>query len=581
MIHGVSSNKRSFHPVGFSTGLNVVLAERTDTSTQQDTRNGLGKSTLMDIIDFCLGSDGKRLRIDPLEDWAFTLEITLMENRVKVTRSIADHNKIFIDGPTEGWIEQPDEDEETGDHVFHLKRWRVFLGWALFGLASSYDVYKYKPSFRSLISYYLRTGMDAYIDPFKQCRNQKTWDTQLHIAYLLGLNWELASKWQDLKDQVEALNALDKAVKTGAIEDALGTVGELEAERVRLEAQIERELASLNNFRVHPQYKDIQEQANQLTSNIHELVNQNVTDRRRLTRYEISVSEEQPPSDTEIESLYEETGLVFSDSVRRTLADAKEFHRKIVENRKSFLETEISRLKDQIQQRDQRIEALTEQRAELMTILNTHGALEEMTALQERHVETKQELERVISRISNIKDIASRKRKISRNKSELATVAEQDHEQRREIWSSAVRIFDDNIQYLYSSPGRLVIDISDTGYKYNIEVERSGSEGIGKMKVFSFDLMLLQFLKAQNNKIDFLVHDSILFDGVDSRQRALALQRAAEIAQEYGIQYICALNSDMVPSEDFHEDFDFNRYVKLRLTDREPSGSLLGIQFER
>ncbi len=581
MIHGVSANKPSFHPVEFSTGLNVVLAERTDTSTQQDTRNGLGKSTLIDIIDYCLGSKGARLRIDPLEGWEFTLDITLEGNRVKVTRSIDSRNRIVIEGPTEGWSEQPDEDQQSGERVLNLERWKKFLGGATFGLASSYDAYKYKPSYRSLISYFIRTGMDAYSDSFKHFRSQKTWDSQLHVAYLLGLNWELASKWQDLKDQEDALNALNKAIKTGAIEDTLGTLGELEAERVRLGAQIERELESLSNFRVHPQYKDIQEKANQLTSNIHELVNQNVTDRRRLTRYEISVSEEQPPSDTEIERLYEETGLVFSESVLRTLADAKEFHRKIVENRKSFLETEISRLKDQIQQRDQRIEALTEQRAELMTILNTHGALEEMTALQERHVKTKQELERVISRISNIKDIASREREISRKKSELRTVAEQDHEQRREIWTSAVRIFNDNIQYLYSSPGRLVINISDTGYKYNIEVERSGSEGIGKMKVFSFDLMLLQFLKERQNKIDFLVHDSILFDGVDSRQRALALQRAAEIADEYGVQYICALNSDMVPTEDFNEDFDFDRYVKLVLTDREPSGSLLGIQFER
>ena len=52
MIHSVTANHSSFHPVQFTPGLNVILAERTNTSTQKDTRNGLGKSTLIDIIDF-------------------------------------------------------------------------------------------------------------------------------------------------------------------------------------------------------------------------------------------------------------------------------------------------------------------------------------------------------------------------------------------------------------------------------------------------------------------------------------------------------------------------------------------------
>ena len=65
MIHRITANKSSFHPVEFTPGLNVVLADRTDTSTQKDTRNGLGKSTLIDIIDFCLGSN-VRTRSRPL-----------------------------------------------------------------------------------------------------------------------------------------------------------------------------------------------------------------------------------------------------------------------------------------------------------------------------------------------------------------------------------------------------------------------------------------------------------------------------------------------------------------------------------
>jgi len=37
----------------------------------------------------------------------------------------------------------------------------------------------------------------------------------------------------------------------------------------------------------------------------------------------------------------------------------------------------------------------------------------------------------------------------------------------------------------------------------------------------------------------------------------------------------------MVPRADFSEKFDFDQHVRLTLTDKDPSGSLLGIRFER
>ena len=126
-----------------------------------------------------------------------------------------------------------------------------------------------------------------------------------------------------------------------------------------------------------------------------------------------------------------------------------------------------------------------------------------------------------------------------------------------------------------------MIDIGDTGYKYQVEIERSGSEGIEKMKIFCFDLALLQLQQKTTGRIDFLIHDTLMFDAVDTRQRARALELAAQVTNDIDTQYICTMNSDMVPRSDFGEKFDFDQYVRLILTDTSPSGSLLGIRFER
>lgn len=584
MIHGLSANQQSFHAVTFTAGLNVILAERSTTSTEKDTRNGIGKSTLIEIIDFCLGSGdtkGKGLLIEPLEKWAFTLDITLGGNRVKVTRAVADQNLIVIDGPTQGWFEQPDTDKETGKRVFKVERWRSILGMALFDLPRSVDQLPYKPSYRSLMPYFVRRGANAYTSPFSHFRNQKTWNTQLHIAYLLGMNWEYAARWQSLKDKEEGVKAFEKAIETGAMDGANGTVGELETQRIQLEQQTAAAAQALDSFKVHPQYESVQDNANRLTTEIHAHVNRNVTDRRRLTRYEESIKEESPPATTSLERLYAESGLVFPDAVRRTLDEAKHFHLQIVSNRSDFLEGEIKRIRQTISDRETQIKDLTGKRAEVLQVLQTHGALQEMTKLQEQNVALRGTLDRVQARLQEMKNLKKTKREVKTAKVELVQTAERDHEQRRDVWSTAVRLFNENSQALYKTPGKLIIDVGDSGYKYQVDIERSGSEGIEKMKIFCFDLAMLQLQMQTRKGIDFLIHDTLIYDSVDARQRALAFERAHQVTSELGGQYLCTINSDMVPEADFTVGFDFQQHVRLTLSDATPSGSLLGMRFER
>lgn len=584
MIHSITANNLSFNPVKFTTGLNVILADRTETSTQKDTRNGLGKSILIAIIHFCLGanvSKGKGLSIEPLRDWEFTLEITLAGNRLKVTRAIANPNIFMIDGETIGWIDQPVQENLFGKEPIELRldQWRAYLGQALFGLSPNDDTWKYTPSFRSLISYFIRHGADTYSDPFRHARQQLPWDIQIHVGFLLGLNWENAAKWQEIKDQEKGMRAFSEAIKSGAMEYARGSVGELEAERVQLESQLERESAALQSFKVHPQYESIQREADQATANIHSMTNENVVDRRRLALYKDSVTAEKPPSETAVAELYEEAGAVFSETARRTIEEAKAFHSKIVENRRDFLEVEIKRLEERIEERNNDIRQWTETRATSLEVLRTHGALQELTKLQELHAGTRERLESIRTRISEIRNLKSKKLNIRSKKTELAKIAERDHEQRQNIWNTPIRLFNDNSQALYATPGRLVIDIGGAGFKYDVEIDRSRSEGVSKMKIFCFDLVLLQLMPIQKKPIDFLIHDSGLFDGVDSRQRALALERACEVTEGTNTQYICTLNSDMVPQSDFRDGFEFRKYVRLTLTDQEPAGCLLGFRF--
>jgi uncharacterized protein YydD (DUF2326 family) len=385
---------------------------------------------------FCLGSGARKgtgLCVEPLKGWVFTLDLTVARCRVQVTRSVDAHGFVAIDGKTDAWPIQPSVERKIHQRGLDVKDWRKVLGWALFGLPLEHDSMDYKPSPRSLLSYFVRSRPDAYIDPFRHFRSQKTWDIQLHNAFLLGLDWRKASKWQTLKDQKKAIDALKQAIKTGAIQGQLGSLGELEAQRVQLEAQVESEGEALRSFRVHPQYEEMQDMADELTTKIHRLTNENYIDRRRVTRHEETIAGEAPPDEVRLEAMYIEAGVVFADKVTKTLDDARNFHRQIVENRRHFLTSEIAQLKLSISNREMAIATVSEERAGLLSTLAGHGALDEFTRMQEQYARTEQRLEEVKFRIAQLRQASTKRDEIKVATVELRNSAEVDYEERRPI----------------------------------------------------------------------------------------------------------------------------------------------------
>jgi uncharacterized protein YydD (DUF2326 family) len=120
----------------------------------------------------------------------------------------------------------------------------------VFGLSIN-EERQFAPTFRSLISYFIRPGKDAFSTPFEYFRKQPEWEKQVFNTFLLGLAWEDASDWQGLKEQEKLLDSLKKLKKTnqaGVATRILGSLGELEAARVRIEQQLQRRGEALNNF---------------------------------------------------------------------------------------------------------------------------------------------------------------------------------------------------------------------------------------------------------------------------------------------------------------------------------------------
>ena len=580
MIHSVIADKPTFKRVDFKSGLNIVLADRTKEATKKDSRNGLGKSTLIEIIHFCLGANkGETLSKSEINDWTFTLELDLAGKRFKISRNTSDQNKIIVEGDYSNWIIKPEIDKKLKKPMISSRDWTKVLGNLMFNL-SSYEDYKYTPTFRSLISYFMRKDgqSGAYLDPFQNHKSQKEWDKQVNNSFLLDLNWEYASKWQVLKDRVKILEQIKQEARSGILSNMGGTIGELEALQIRLESQSKREEGELKSFKVHPQYSKIETDANEITQKIHELVDQNVSDEQLLEQYEMSLKDDSDVKAESIVKLYEESKVTIPKMIVKKIEEVSLFHKQVISNRKDFLTNEIARVKNNLARRKSEIESFSNKRAEMMNVLQEHGALIEFIQLQNNHQSTVAESKDVNIRLENLKKFEQGRSAIIVDQELLQQQANIDIKERKLQKELAVLLFNANSEALYKVPGTLSIDISRTGYKFDVKIERSGSHGIGNMKIFCYDLMLSQIWAKKGISGVSLVHDSIIFADVDERQRALALQLAAQASEEC-FQYICTMNSDSIPQKDFDEDFDFEDFVRLRLTDATEDGGLLGIRF--
>lgn len=586
MIHRLTSDLPTFKPIKFHHGLNVVIAERTIESTTKDSRNGVGKSTFIEIIHFCLGGGvtrgkEKMLFQEVLAEWTFSLELDLRENRYTVSRKGENANRIIVEGdfsalPTD-W--QPKVDKETGDQIYSLQEWQTVLGWMIFDLPFPKTKEIYLPTFRSLISYFVRKGKDAYSKPFEHYRKQLEWDIQVNNSYLLGMGWNFAREFQLNKDQDKDVKQLEKSAKTGVLASFAGDIGELEADKVSLEDKVRIEEQQLKSFNVHPQYREINEKANKLTKQLHEIENQNVSDQRMIDYYENSLKSEVSADDEKILKIYREAGVFLPESVSKKLEDVKNFHQQVVNNRREFLQSEIVTLKQGITERSQKSNTFSIERAELMTILKTHGALEEYTKLQNLHTKTVTSLQAITQKIQQLKLITDRKRSLRIERTQLQQQMQLDYDERHESISHAILLFNSNTEALYERAGRLIINVEPKGYDFETQIDRKGSGGIENMEVFCYDLTLAQIWAERKISPVFLIHDSIIFEGVDERQKALAIELAEQKVRENDFQYICCINSDAIPRNDFSENFNLYGFKCLELNDGSDEGTLLGFRY--
>jgi uncharacterized protein YydD (DUF2326 family) len=581
MLRQLSASDPRFKTVHFHGGLNVLVADTTTTSTETDSRNSAGKSSLIELLHFLLGGSGDTGSLPAhraLRSTTFRLSLDWpgLADGLSVERTGSRSATVALDPMPPGGAAAGQLDLGSGE--VRLAEWQRLIERDLFGLPLEHP----GVSGRSLLSFLMRrVSSHAFNSPTRSHSRNSDAEGTTNLAYLLGLDWQLADRYRTLKARETTSQQLRKAASDPILGRIVGKASELRGQIAVAEHRVNELRAQVEGFRVVPEYENLRQRADEMDKRIRGLRNGDVVDRRNLADLEKAVEEAIDPDITYVEAAYAELGVVLGEQVRRSFRDVEAFHTSVVRNRRRYLGEEATTIRARLEEREAERQRLGAELAAVLRSLNEGGALDALTTMQQGLAQEQAALAALRHRYEAAQALEASRRSIAQGRIALQQEMEADIDERRRIVDEAVVLFADYAHTLYgdSREAYLRFGPGDSSLRIDPHIASDNSGGISNMVIFCFDLTVAVLAHRNGRAPNFLVHDSHLFDGVDERQVARALTLGADVARREGMQYIVALNSDEL-SKAVRRGFDPDDHLlDQRLTDAFDEGGLFGFRF--
>ena len=587
------SNKASFKQVRFNERLNFILgAVNYAELLQKDTHN-LGKTTILELIDFLLLkkiSNDHFLRKHPeiFREYIFFLEIKLnsgryltikrpVENDTRISFKL--HNKRFLNLVNET---QWDYEDLPLTSRKHEKNPVVILNRILgFDVISNYN-------YRKSLNYFLRTQYD-YDDVFKLSKFRgRHSDWKPLLFELLGFDPKhLIERYkleQEIKIEKQAINELQRKdiVSVGEIDKIKGLIDIKKEEAKNIQKQ-------LDNFSFYFKERKLNlELVNQIEEKIAALNKLEYKISYQIEKIEGSLKNNLKFSLQEIEKLFNEVNIYFPQQLKKSYQELLDFNYKLIAERKKYLQDEYTKSKIKLNSIRKELKKLDRKRSEILSVLQSADSFLKFKKYQMQLFDIQKEISELEKKLSTIDVVKTIKSSIGEKQKRIEMLAEKILEQvsaGNAIYSAIRREFNHLFRETTGLTAILTIEINSAGYpEFKAEIaDPKLDELTSKDQGFSYKKLLcacfdVAVLIVYSNKsfFRFVFHDG-LFESLDNRKKQLFLQQIRNISQKYNIQYILTLieHDSPYPVSEFDPD-----EIILKLTD-EPNdkGRLFGFSF--
>ena len=283
-----------------------------------------------------------------------------------------------------------------------------------------------------------------------------------------------------------------------------------------------------------------------------------------------------------LERIYETAQVELPGVALKRLDEVRRFHESVIDNRKLHLSAEIESLREKLERNTVESQELDQERQQILEILESCGALDDFVSLQRELSEMEALASALGERFKAAEMLEGEKTQLEIDRSNLHRRLQQDFQERRSILDEAILVVSELISNLYDDRiGMFEIAATDKGPEFGISIEGDRGGGISNMEVFCLDMALMMLCARRESGPGFLVHDSHLFDGVDERQIARALETGQRETKRSGFQYIVTMNSDIFDRLPLAKTIDrVEAVLATRLSDRTDTGGVFGFRFE-
>ena len=568
----LTANKDTFHPVKFHRkGISLIVGTQKEPEvsipTTAQTYNGVGKSLLLYLINYCLGADAKEAFTQQLADWEFTLTLEIGGLETAVTRRVGVENFISYGG-----------EEITVDEYKNRLQRVTFPG------ASQIKFL----TFRSLIGLFLRPGETAYNRYDSIHYSEKPVQKLVRSTYLLDLDVGQVIRKYDLVEELKQMREMSsRFAKDEIIKEYFQGKKDVNLDIRDLRDQLALLEQSLSDFKVAENYHDVEESAADIKSQLQKTRNKALLIEAKVRQVEESLAIKPGVTLEMVRRLYSEANVHFSPALLHSLEEVQNFHSALLAERRKRLKAEKQGFEGQLAKLNAQIEILSEQLDTQLRFLNEHGALGELLSLKDRANAVRNRLQRLEDFKALTKKFKDRNAELQVQLATANLEAQKYLDEEQETIESAAQVFRSITRRLYpDKQSELTVENDDretqTRFKVEAKIVDDASHGINKAKIFAYDTTLVSL--RRNHDVRFLCHDSRLFSDIDPRQRSEIFRIAAEFTNSRDFQYIATINQDQLAAIKplLGESFDtiIRASTVLELKDDSPSDKLLGIEID-
>ena len=579
----LSSPSGLFENIVFRDGLNIILGRYSKSGKDI---NGIGKTTIINFIDYCLLSDGVKSELfkekyDFLRRERIRLDFMLGGKKYSIERGFEDKKKVFF--TTNGGDAKEFIDSDL----------RLILGSEM----GRGQTGVYEPIwFRTLMSFFVQNDhnfsqRDA-TNVLKFTIGKRQPELFTFIFLILGIDNSLIWDFDNSSVELKSLRADQTRINKQIVEQTGKSIEDFRGECDSVSRKIDKLEEGLDNYQFDNNSADLEDKLQVLSEQISSLNKQYLylVSKHRDIQESLQIDVDVDPD--EVSGFYSEIHSEFSDFIRRSLNEVIEFRHEIATNRRKFLKEREAQYGGQLSEIKNKLISLETDRSKIFKMLDEKSAFDALKSAYANLVEEKSRLSSqlyYIEQLDHIEEsIASKKSLVSSTVAKLIAKKNESIPTIDEIKSIFLDLVD----------GSVDIDSSDLSPYFNIEfksnqsspiklsleVPRGSSLGKGRFKILAFDLTV--FISSVLRKTEFpsfLIHDGV-FHAIAHKTRIKFLNYInSKLGELDGAQYIITVNEDEIifpESEGVSIDLDFNLEDKILITlEDNPDHMFLGKEF--